>query len=167
MYFATVVAVIISALSLIPRIQPAWPQRSKNMAYVIAADRGVNTALVIFIVLLLLFLSRYPVRLSRNVRIHAVVYSIFFLSNVFMTLMHTLFGLHMIDAVNDAHLAVAAICVVAWLILLTPQGAEVRTETAKLGPRQEIRLLSQLDALNATMLKVGRRRTPQVISQKS
>ena len=167
MYVAMVVAVTISGLSLIPKITPATPQRSRIMTYVVAADRGVNTALVIFIILLLLFLSRYPVRLSRNVRIHAVIYSIFFLSNTFVLLIKTLFGLHLIDEVNVALMAVTAICVISWLILLTPQGAEVRAQTVALGPHHEHRLLTQLDSLNAALLKVGTRQATQVISQKS
>jgi hypothetical protein len=167
MYVAMVIAVTISALSLIPKIKPATPQTSKVMAYVIATDRGVNTALVIFLVLLLLFLSRYPVRLSPNVRIYAVIYSIFFLSNTFVLLMRTLFGRHMIDEVNVALMAVTAICVISWLILLTPQGAELADQRFAVGPHSEHRLLTQLDSLNAALLKVGTRQPPQVISQKS
>ena len=93
MYLAMTVSVIISGLSLLPRIKPSAAQRSKMMAYVLATERGVDTALAIFIVLLLLFLSRYPVRLSRNVRTYAVIYSVFFLSNTFVVLMRSLFGL--------------------------------------------------------------------------
>lgn len=167
MYCAVVVSVTISALSLIPRIKPNVPQRSRILTYVIATDRGVNTALVIFIVLLLLFLSRYPVSLSRNVRVYALIYSIFFLSNVFVTLMRSLFGLRLIDTVNDAHLAVAAVCVVAWLFLLTPQGEENRAETQIAAPQFEHRLLTQLDSLNAALLKVGQRQAAHAISHKS
>ncbi len=167
MYLAMTVAVVISALSLIPRISPSMPQRSKVMAYVIAADRGISTALLIFIVVLLLVLSRYPLRLSRNVRNYVLIYSVFFLCSIFTMLMRTLFGLRMADQVNVVLLAGTAACVVAWIILLSPQGAEVRIATVPTGHASEHHLLGQLDALNAALLKVGRRSTPQVISQKS
>jgi hypothetical protein len=167
MYLAMTVAVIISGLSLLPRIKPTAAQRSKIMAYVLATERGVNTALAIFIVLLLLFLSRYPVRLSRNVRTYAVIYSAFFLSNTFVVLMRSLFGLRMVDEVNIALMGVAAICVVAWLALLTPQGAETPVPGATFEPQYEHHLLTQLDSLNAALLKVGRQPEPQVISSKS
>ena len=157
MYVAMTIAVIISGLSLIPRINPSMPQRSKIMFYVIATERGANTALIIFVAVLMLFLSRYPVRLSRNVRIYAWIYSIFFLSNTFVLLMRTLFGLRNADAFNDAHLAVAAVCVLSWLFLLTPQGAEATSQPAPPGNQYEHRLLTQLDSLNAALLKVGRR----------
>ena len=166
MYASMSVAVVISAVSLIPRINPSLPQRSKIMAYVIAGDRGVTTALLIFIAVLLLILSRYPLRLSRNVRSYAVIYSIFFLFSIFALLARTLFGLRLADEVNIAFLAVTAACVVAWLILLTPQGAEVRPEAVPPERASEHYLLVQLDSLNAALLKV-RRDSPQVISQKS
>jgi hypothetical protein len=167
MYLAMTVSVIISVLSLIPIIKPTAPQTSKIMTYVLGTERGVETALAIFIVLLLLFLSRYPVRLSRNVRIHAVIYSIFFLSNTFVVLMRSLFGLHMVDEVNVALMAVTAICLISWLILLTPEGEELADQRFAVGPHSEHRLLTQLDSLNAALLKVGTRQAAQVISQKS
>jgi hypothetical protein len=168
MYIAMAVSLIISALSLLPRINPSMAQPSKIMAYVLAADRGIETALAIFIVLLLLFLSRYPVKLSPNVRIHAVIYSIFFLSNTFVVLMRSLFGLRLAAEASIALMAVAAVCVVAWLILLSPAGAEVQIPLGNShGAQHEHRLLSQLDALNAALLKVGQRQPSQVISSKS
>jgi hypothetical protein len=167
MYLSMAIAVFLSGLSLIPRIKPTLSQTSKIMTYVIAAERGVHTALAIFIVLLLLFLSRYPVRLSPNVRTYAVIYSIFFMSLTFVSLMRTLFGRHMIDEVNVALMAVTAICVVAWLMLLTPQGAEVAVQSIPIEPHYEHRLLTQLDSFNAALLKVGTRQATQAISHKS
>jgi hypothetical protein len=157
MYLAMALSVAISAVSLLAKIKPNAPQRSVVLTYVYAADRGINTALVIFIVLLLLFLSRYPVRLSRNVRVYAVIYSIFFLSNTFQLLMRALFGLHMADAFEVVHLSVATLCELAWLLLLTPEGAKTASVPTALGPQYEHRLLTQLDSLNAALLKVGRR----------
>ena len=47
---------------------------SKVMFYVLATERGIQTALAILIILILGFLSFFPVKLSRNVRLHALVY---------------------------------------------------------------------------------------------
>ena len=167
MYVAMTIAVIVSGLSLIPKISPSAPQASKIMFYVFGTERGVNTALVIFIVLLLLFLSRYPVRLSRNVRLYAVLYSILFVSNTFSLLMRTFFGMLMADAFNVVHVAMSLVCVAAWLFLLNPQGAEMRGVPAPLDPRHEQRLLAQLDSLNAALLKGARRHPPKVISSEN
>src|ERR1039458_8161467 len=80
LYVSLAISVSISAISLLPQIKPSLPQQSKIMFYMLATERGVNTGLAIFIVLILCFLSLFPVKLSRNVRVHALVYSIFFRS---------------------------------------------------------------------------------------
>src|ERR1700690_4359083 len=122
LYVSLAISVSISAISLMPRIQPSLPQQSKIMFYMLATERGVHTGLAIFIVLILCFLSLFPVKLSRNVRVHALVFSIFFLSSTFMLLMRSLFGLHLADAVNTVLMGITAASVVAWLTLLRATG---------------------------------------------
>src|SRR5664279_3040745 len=100
LYVSLAISVTISAISLIPQIKPSMPQPSKIMYYMLATERGINTGLAIFIILILCFLSFFPVKLSRNSRVHALVFSIFFLSHTFVALMRSLFGLHMADTVN-------------------------------------------------------------------
>ena len=92
LYVSLAISVSISAISLLPQIKPTMPQRSRIMLYVLATERGIHTGLAIFIILILCFLSFFPVKLSRNVRVHALVFSIFFLSSTFVLLMRSLFG---------------------------------------------------------------------------
>ena len=89
LYLSLAISVGISAITLLPRIKPSMAQRSKIMFYVMATERGIHTALAIFIIFILGFLSFFPVKLSRNVRVHALVFSIFFLSSTFMLLMRS------------------------------------------------------------------------------
>ena len=98
LYLSLAISVCISAVSLLPQIKPSLPQRSKIMFYVLATERGIDTALAIFIVLILCFLSFFPVKLSRNVRMHALVFSIFFLSNISVLLLKSLFGIELESA---------------------------------------------------------------------
>jgi hypothetical protein len=152
-----VISVSISAISLLPRIQPSMPQPSKIMFYMLATQRGVDTGLAIFIVLILFFLSLFPVRLSRNVRVHALVFSIFFLSHTFVTLMRSLFGLHMANTVNTVLLGVTAASMAAWLTLLRSAGEESRDGPTLYGQEEESRLLKHLDSLNAALLRASGR----------
>src|SRR6478672_7009624 len=55
----------ISLLSLLPRLRKAKSQVSRMVSYVLAADRGITFCLALFLILMLFFLSRYPVTLSR------------------------------------------------------------------------------------------------------
>jgi hypothetical protein len=53
--------------------------------------------------------------------------------------------------------AIASACTVAWALLITAKGEEVRTQLPQIRPEAEERILQQLDALNATLLKVSRK----------
>ena len=157
LYLSLAISVSISAISLLPRIKPTMPQSSRIMLYVLATERGIQTGLAIFIILILCFLSFFPVKLSRNVRMHALVFSIFFLSNTFVVLMRSLFGLRLADVVNTVLLAVTAASVVAWLTLLRVAGEDLPHEPVLYGQEHESRLLAHLDSLNAALLRVSSR----------
>ena len=155
MYLATVVSVTVSVLSLLPRITPAMPQRTRIMGYIYATERGVDFSLAIFILLMLFFLSRYPVPLSRNAAVHAAIYSIFFLSNTLGLILHSVFGLLLKNQVDMFFMGTSSACVIAWLVLLNPKGEEVRVTALHFGRGDEKRILLQLDSLNETLLRAG------------
>jgi hypothetical protein len=157
LYLSLAISVTVSAISLLPRITPSLPQPSKIMFYVLATERGIQTGLAIFIVLILCFLSLFPVTLSRNVRVHALVFSIFFLSSTFMLLMRSLFGLRMADELNTVLMGVTAASVVAWLTLLRAAGEDLPHAPVLYGQEHESRLLAHLDSLNAALLRASGR----------
>jgi hypothetical protein len=157
LYISLAISVSISVVALLPRIKPIAAQRSRIMSYLLATERGIDTALAIFIILILCFLSFFPVKLSRNVRVNALVFSIFFLSNTFVLLMRSLFGKHLIDQVNTVLLGVTAASVVAWLALLRTAGEDLRLAPVPSGPEHESRLLTHLDSLNAALLRASGR----------
>ena len=157
LYVSLAISVTISAISLMPRITPSLPQQSKIIFYVLAAERGIQTGLALFIILILCFLSLFPVKLSRNVRVHALVFSIFFLSGTFMLLMKTLFGMRLWQEVNTILLGISAASVVAWLTLLRKAGEDSIRAPILFSQEHESRLLAHLDSLNAALLRVSSR----------
>lgn len=152
MYLGVGVSITISALSLIPKISPQTPQRSRILGYFIAAERGIDFSLAIFILLLLLFLVVFRVPLSRNVKVHAAIYSVYFLSNTMVFLLRSLFGLRMSDEMNILLVAASCGCLIAWLFLLSPGGELVAAPVARVSAGDEERILVHLDALNRTLL---------------
>jgi hypothetical protein len=156
MFGSVIVSMTISVLSLLPKLSPATPQRSRAVGYIMYTERGVDTALAVFIVLILLFLSFFPIRLSRNTRVHAVIYSVFFLSSTVALLLRTYFGMRVAATVNTMLLVLNLCSVLAWLALLNPAGEEVAGRPRMVDPANESRLLTQLESLNATLLRVSR-----------
>src|SRR4051794_39879189 len=155
MYISVPIAVTVSALTLLPTITPQSTQGSRRLVYLLATERGVDTALAVFIILMLCFLSFFPLRLGRNVRVHALVFSVFFLSNTFVLIMRTNFGVESPDWVNTSLLCLTAASVVAWLVLLRSTGEDLREAPAAAAPEYESRLLAHLDSLNAALLKTA------------
>ncbi len=146
----------ISLLSLVPRMTLAITQQSKTMFWYLAIERGFMLGLAIFLLFMMGFLVLYTVPISRNVKMHARIYTIFFVSNYLTFLLRSLFGYEVAPATNGIGQFVSMACVFAWFFLLSPKGEEVKTSAPVIGPEQERRVLQHLDALNATLLKVSR-----------
>lgn len=162
MYVGMAVSVTLSVLSVLAKFEAAPQQRSRSLhnsiiGYFYAADRGVSFCLAIFLLLMLLLLSRYPVRLSRNVVLHTTLYTIFFLSNTLSVILLSVFGLHLFTTIDTGLMGVSALCILAWLIFLTPKGEEVRLNIPHFAPENERRILYHLDALNSTLLRLSRK----------
>ena len=156
MYGAIVISGTISILTMLPKLGPSVPEPSKKVMYEVYAERGIDFALVIFILLIVWFLSKYPVPLSRNVVVHTVIYSIFFLSDALILLWRLMLGYNVGGTYNVVATAIGSACTVAWAVLLTAKGEEV-PQLPQIRPEAEERILHQLDALNATLLKVSQK----------
>ena len=163
MYASVVIAATISIVSLLPKLGSSIPEPSKRLMYELAAERGVDLALVIFILLIVLFLSRYPVPLSRNVVVHTGIYSVFFLSGTLVLVIRTVFGYNVNDTTNMCLSALSAACTIAWWLLLSAKGEEVQFNVPQLRPGSEERILQQLDTLNATLLKVSKKSKDNIL----
>jgi hypothetical protein len=157
MYGAILISGSISVLTLLPKISPSTPEPSKKLFYELGAERGVDLALVIFILLIVWFLSKYPVPLSRNVVIHTAIYSVFYLSEALVLLWRTLLGYHVNDTINAIAAAISSACAIAWWLMLSEKGEEVRAQVPHVRADSEERILEQLDLINATLLKVSRK----------
>jgi hypothetical protein len=159
MWISLAVSIAISALAMLPKITPAIPQNSKYrlMSLVIAGERGLDFTLVISLLLMLALLSMYAVPLSRNVMVHAGIYTAYFLAGSLGMILRTTFGLKNVVELDTALMSVSCGCVLAWLFLLSPQGEETKVRQPWLGSDQEARILQHLDALNAALLKSAKK----------
>ena len=86
----------------------------------------MDLSLALFILVMLGFLTLYPVPLPRNVMVHAIVYSVFFLSNTLGVLLRVILGMRLKDEVNIFLMGISSVCTLAWFLLLNAKGEEVR-----------------------------------------
>jgi hypothetical protein len=156
LYAALFLSISISSLLLLPKLSIAR-QASRWLGYYMMIERGLACSLLIFLFVILIFLTRYPVPLSRNVIVHCGVYTVFFLTATLAMLLRTLFGFDIARSVNVGISGVNALCAVAWFFCLTPYGEARRVSLPKFDPEHEERILHKLNALNRTVLKAAKK----------
>jgi hypothetical protein len=158
LYGALTVALGFSLFSLaIPSSGPGV-QRSLLLFNCFLVQRSIFLSLVIFLFIILIFLARYPVSLTRNVVLHSFVYSAFFLSHSLALLFRTVIGYDVGRSVNLVLVGVSTACVLAWLVLLSRRGEEqAMTWHRRWEPDQERRLVEQLNAMNQSLMRVARK----------
>lgn len=157
MYGASLLSAVISILLLLPQIPPAMPQPTRYIGYAFAFNRGVDFSLTIFILLTLAFLSQYPITLSRNLVVHASLFSIYFISRGTYLLVRRAIWKSTAPTLDLVFAGIVAACTIAWFFLLSPKGEEVKASRLRFSPEYEARVLQKLDALNEVLLKSARR----------
>lgn len=157
MYAAMPIATAISAAALVPSRGKSFPG-SSLMMYVAIVERGVVFSMVIFILLIVAFLACYPVKLPRNIAVHTIIYSTFFLSETLLLLVWALTG-HRSPAIgNLIMVALGAGCAGAWLAFLQPED-QSRVVVSRVIWRHddEEALLHQLNTLQSTLMRVAKK----------
>ncbi len=157
MYFGVVISVTLSLFTMLLKFHPGAAQKSNIIAYYYGTDRGVNLCLALFLILMVVLISRYPVKLGRNIILHAVLFTSFFLGNSLTALLRSVLGIRLFTSIDTGLMALAAACTFGWFFFLTPQGEEVEANKQYVPADREERLLYHLDSLNATLLKVGQK----------
>jgi hypothetical protein len=128
------------------------------LLYAAAIHRGVASSLVIFLLLITVFLSWYPVPLSRNVVVHSIAYAAYFLGMTMTLLVRNVSGGRLVEITNIVASGVAISCLGVWIVFLNRRG-EARTVTVRQRWQadQEQHLIEQLDTINSTLLRAARK----------
>jgi uncharacterized membrane protein YcgQ (UPF0703/DUF1980 family) len=148
---AVAVALLASGISL---TAPSHYAQSHLMTYYYVAERAVYFSLLVFLVSILGLLMQYPITLSRNIIVHSMVFSVYFVGNTVLYLLLSMRGAASIAVVTYALPAITLAAVGAWLVLLNPAG-EVRKLSLRPQwmPGREEELVNQLNNLNAALLR--------------
>jgi hypothetical protein len=155
---AVIVALLASGLSL---MAPSQSTQSHLMRYYYVAERAVYFSLAVFLLTILGILMQYPITLSRNIIVHSMVFSFYFLGNTVLYLLLSMRGKEsvaqlqaFIFAVSYALDAITLAALGAWLVMLNPAG-ELRKLSLRPQwmPGREEDLVMQLNHLNAALLR--------------
>lgn len=120
-------------------------------------ERAVVSSLVVFVLLITAFLSYYPVPLNRNVVAYFIGYAVYFLTKAAAVFIRNV-GYNWDRQMGTFFLIVYTGCLIFWMVALNRRG-ETRSLTIghKWSPQEEERLLAQLKAINASLLRTARK----------
>src|ERR1700730_589039 len=155
LYGALTFSVTVSILTLIPH----WGnERFRLLFWCTTVERGVVFSLVILLLLILFFLSRYPIALSRNIIVHCIVYTIFFMGISLTILIRNVVGHELMRELNEVVMVLSAACYLVWIFAITRKGeSRIVTLRHNWTVTDEQRLIHQLDNINATLLRAAQR----------
>jgi len=156
-YAGLSISTLVSVLVMLPRIQAGTRPANEVVLFYYTIERGVDCGMLVFLLLILVWLTQYPVPLSRNVVVHSFVYSALFLSNTLGMFAQLFFGYELSPVLTQALQATLVLCLVAWFAFLTPKGEEIRVSVPHFSAEHEERVLEQLEALNRTLLQISRK----------
>jgi len=153
---AVLVALLASGISLMAPSR--LTRQGLVMTYYYVAERAVYFSLVVFLISILVFLMQYPITLSRNIIVHSMVFSVYFLVNSVIYLLLSMTGSRSIDTVGYALSAITLAAVGTWLVMLNPAGELRKLRLrSQWTPGREEQLVSQLNNLNAVLLRATRK----------
>src|SRR5271170_4105589 len=120
-------------------------------------DQTVSSVLLLTLVSMLLFLLWFPVDIPRNIAIFSAGYIIFFTVKS-LTLFLRYFSPAALPHISVSILSISGVCYLYWMFFLTPAGETVPVRIGhRWKPQEQERLLGQLGAINATLLRSARR----------
>ncbi|MGA3025861.1 MAG: hypothetical protein ABSF98_13920 [Bryobacteraceae bacterium] len=120
-------------------------------------DRTVITSLILFVLMITAFMVWFPIRVSRNTVVYSVGYAAYLVpKGASLLLMNS--G-HAVRWLNGAvGMAMSAICLLFWAVALDREGETSVVSPGRLfHPREEARLLTQLEAINRTLLRAAQK----------
>jgi hypothetical protein len=147
------VLAIIIALLLLRLVKP----KATFTGYLNSFEQTVMLSLVVFVLLVSAFLVYYPVPLGRNVIVYSIGYAVYFLANATVSLMLNL-GRHWARQLSTIVMGVELVCFAFWSIALSSDGEYKRVVVGhQWNPADEQKLRTQLDAINASLLRASRK----------
>lgn len=124
--------------------------------YLLVALRSGMVTLAVATILIFAFLSWFPVRMSRNSVRFLTVFLFYLGSKAAFLFALNYLGYDLRQIVSLAILGLAVVCIALWIAGLRREGEYVSTVVRQaLSPGREEVLVAQLDAINASLLRIA------------
>jgi len=126
--------------------------------YLFIFERPLMSSLFLFILLLAAFLVYYPIPIGRNVTIYLIGYAVYFVAEAASILFWNNLGHISNRWLSSATMSISVACLIFWILGLNRRGEQKVVVTGyHWGPAQEQKLLAQLAAINASLLRSAKK----------
>lgn len=150
-------AAAVGALALLMLDSSVPPGQPKVLHLLFSFERTMDEWMLLFLIVIRVFMTWFPVRMTRNGAIYVAAFAIYFLARAA--------GLLLVNVVPDFSgrfdvlmLSISFVCLLAWLFALRREGEQITVVTSPRRDPARIRhLTQQLDAMNARLAEIARR----------
>ena len=158
-YGSLVLSLAFSIITLVPTWRSSQ-EPAFSVQRFLMVERGIDFCLVLLLLIVLASLVIFPVRLSKNMAIHSVLYSIYFMSLSTGIFIANESGARLFSIMSAVLMGVMFLCLVAWVVLLSRKGEEIVMVMRGPLPVGEDQLVEQLASINATLMKASEKAHP-------
>jgi hypothetical protein len=130
------------------------PKGWTNLYYILNLHRSLQFSFTAIVISLIVFLSRYPLELRRNIYVSGYLFSVVFLTDAADTMIATLTPKLYDFRVDMAGVAFLGICFSMWAVMVRKEGIAPRRIVFR--TPKDAELLRQLESLNQTLSRIGR-----------
>ena len=125
------------------------------LIYTLVTLRSGLFALAVATILSFLFLSWFPVRISRNSVRFLSIFVLYLASKAAFYFGLNYLGFETRRVFSDAILGLSSVCMLLWILGLRRDGEYVSAVVAVRNPQREQVLVAQLDAINASLSRIA------------
>ncbi len=125
----------------------------------IVLDRAICTVALLSMVSILGFLLWFPVEISKNLLVFSTGFFVYFAAKTGLFLTRSFFSHESRHLVSNLVMFISSACLAYWAMFLSCQGETVPVRVGHIWHRREQeRLVGQLEAMNAALLRAAARR---------
>lgn len=120
-------------------------------------DRVISTVALLVLVVILTFILWFPVQMPRNLAVFSIGFVVYFAANTALLLTRGIWSREALFLGNTVLIFIVSACYAYWAIFITPEGENAPVRIGhRWQPAEQDRLMGQLEAINASLLRAAR-----------
>ena len=134
------------------------PGQPRFRHYFFTAERTMDFTILIFLLFITAFMLWFPVKIRRNIALYMGGFAVFYFSRTFGLLMINILPPASLKVITNVLMSCSVCCLLAWLFGLRRETEDTTTIVGhRWNPAAMEHLKAQLDAINVTLVRFGRR----------